>query len=298
MHATGTRSNLGLILPRLPYRLAAVALLSAACLNSGCSVANLATADRYAKGLVVILPGIEGRSVYNVSIANGLNKGRITGAIEIFDWGVATPGGFLVNLTALDRNRRQAEKLARRVTHYQASFPGRPVHLLAHSGGGGIALLALKAMAPDQKITAAYLLAPAMSPEYDLTGALERTELGIWNFYSPKDVSFLTVGTSMFGTIDRRHTASAGAVGFRAPDDLDRNGQTLYAVKLHQAPHNAKMQKAGSDGSHLGWANEKFVRTWLAPMVLADVRATRVPHYSSTTLVQAHQRPGSTTLSD
>ena len=298
MHGTGTQPNHCLISLRHRYRLAAVTLLSGLCLNSGCSVANLATADRYAKGLVVILPGIEGRSVYNVSIANGLNKGRITGAIEIFDWGVATPGGFLVNLTALDRNKRQAEKLARRVTHYQASFPGRPIHLLAHSGGAGIALLALEAMAPAQQVTAVYLLAPAVSPDYDLTEAFEHSDLGIWNFYSPMDVSFLTVGTSMFGTIDRRHTASAGAVSFRVPDDLDPRSRTLYAQKLHQAPHNAKMRKAGSDGSHLGWSNEKFVRTWLAPMVLADVRATRVPHYSSTTLVRTDRGPEGTTLSD
>lgn len=298
MHATETQSSHRLISLRIRYRPAAVALLTVTCLNCGCSVANLATADRYAKGLVVILPGIEGRSVYNVSIANGLNKGRINGAIEIFDWGVATPGGFLVNLTALERNKRQAKKLARRVTHYQASFPGRPVHLLAHSGGAGIALLALEAMAPAQQVTAVYLLAPAVSPNFDLTDGLEHTELGIWNFYSPMDVSFLTVGTSMFGTIDRRHTASAGAVGFRVPDDLDPGSRTLYAQRLHQAPHNAKMRKAGSDGSHLGWSNERFVRTWLAPMVLADVRAARVPHYSSTTLVRSDPGPGGTTLSD
>lgn len=276
---------------------AGIVACSSATMLGGCAVSSLATADRYANGLVVILPGIEGRSVYNVSIARGLDGGNVPSAIEIFDWGVATPGGFLVNLTALERNKRQAQKLARRISYYQASFPGRPIHLFAHSGGGGIALLALEAMEPGKEISAAYLLGAAVSPDYDLTDALEHTKLGIWNFYSPSDVSFLTVGTSMFGTMDRRHTSSAGAIGFRVPESLDPQSLDLYTNKLHQAPHSRKMAKAGSSGSHFGWANQRFVRSWLAPMVLADMRAVALPHYARSALVRADS-PDVTSLSD
>ena len=180
--------------------LRALAMLGPLCLT-GCTVADLATADRYSNGLVVVLPGIEGRSIYNVNIARGLADGHVKSAIEIFDWGLGTPGGFLVNLTALERNRRQAEKLARRIVRYQEAFPGRPVHLIGHSGGAGIVVLALDALPEGRRVTAAYLLAAAVAPDHDLTVTLEHSELGIWNFYSPKDVGFLAVGTSVFGLL-------------------------------------------------------------------------------------------------
>ena len=270
--------------------LCALALLGTCCLT-GCSVADLATADRYAAGLVVVLPGIEGRSIYNVNIARGLADGQVNSAIEIFDWSTGTPGGFLVNLTALERNRRQARKLAHRIVQYQDAFPNRPVHLIGHSGGAGIALLALDALPQGRRVTAAYLLGAAVSPDHDLTPALEHTELGIWNFYSPKDLGFLAVGTSVFGTMDRTHTPAAGATGFRTPPHLGQAGQDLYAAKLHQAPHNRRMARAGSDGSHFGWARPRFAKNWLARMILADAKAARTSSYGAPPLVGGQAAP-------
>jgi pimeloyl-ACP methyl ester carboxylesterase len=248
---------------------------------SGCSVNELATADRYAEGLVVVLPGIEGRSIYNLHIARGLADGHVESAIEIYDWGVGTPGSFLLNLTSWERNKRQARKLARRIRLYLNAFPGRPVHLIGHSGGAAIALLALESLGNECRATAAYLLGAAVSPDLDLSAALEHTELGIWNFYSPKDVSFLLVGTSVFGTMDRSHTRAAGAVGFRRPKHLDEASKTLYDTKLHEVPHDRAMTKVGCDGSHFGWASQQFARERLAPMILADVKAVRAPHYQA-----------------
>lgn len=271
---------------RTPCGLFALLLLATFNLT-GCSVAGLATADRYAHGLVVVLPGIEGRSIYNVSIARGLAEGNVPNAIEIFDWGTGTPGAFLVNLTAIERNRRQGQKLAQRIVHYQDAFPHRPVHLIGHSGGAGIVILALDALPNGREVTAAYLLAAAVSPDHDLTPALEHTKLGIWNFYSPRDIGFLAVGTSVFGTIDRAHATAAGAVGFRIPSHLDRAGRDLYDTKLHHTPYNKRMAKAGCDGSHFGWARPPFVRNVLAPMIIADTDAVRTPRYAAPSLPDA-----------
>jgi pimeloyl-ACP methyl ester carboxylesterase len=247
---------------------------------TGCaSPADLATADRYARGLVMILPGIEGRGPINLPMARGLDAGGVPSAIEVYQWGTGAGAGLLVNLTALERNRHSARRIAERITQYQDDFPRRPVHLIGHSGGAGIAVLTLEHMPDDRQITAAYLLAPAVSPTYDLTDALRRTELGVWNFYSPRDVGFLRVGTSVFGTIDRTHTSAAGAVGFEYPPDIDEEGKRLYARKLHSAPHNKRMKKAGARGSHLGWATERFARKWLAEMILSDMRAVAAPAY-------------------
>jgi hypothetical protein len=50
--------------------------------------------------------------------------------------------------------------------------------------------------------------------EFDVERLLNRTTAGIWNFYSALDLPTVGLGTMLFGTMDRRHTVSAGALGF------------------------------------------------------------------------------------
>ena len=61
------------------------------------------------------------------------------------------------------------------------------------------------------------MLAPALSPTYDLSRALRAVRREMVVFWSPLDVIILGAGTRVFGTIDRVKTASAGLVGFRVP---------------------------------------------------------------------------------
>jgi pimeloyl-ACP methyl ester carboxylesterase len=233
---------------------------------AGCSVSNLGTMDRFRHGLVIVLPGIEGRSQYNVGIARGLERGGVPAGIEIYDWGL--PLGAVFNVAASDRNHRQARKLADRIIEFRKDYPGRPVYLVGHSAGAGLVVLTLEALPANTKVKAAYLLAAALSPEYELTTALLRTEAGIWNFYSNADVGFLRVGTSLFGTVDRRHGVAAGAVGFELPDRLGPTGRELYAKKLHQVEYDRRMARSGHRGSHTGWAKSQFVADWIAPLLL------------------------------
>jgi pimeloyl-ACP methyl ester carboxylesterase len=236
---------------------------------AGCSVSNLGTMDRFRHGLVIVLPGIEGRSHYNVGIAKGLEKGGVPAGIEIYDWGL--PFGALFNVAASDRNHRQARKLADRIIAFRQDYPGRPVYLVGHSAGAGLAVLTLEALPANTQVKAAYLLAAALSPECDLSTALRRTEVGIWNFYSSADVGFLAVGTSLFGTVDRRHGVAAGAVGFELPDKLGPTGRELYAQKLHQIRYDSRMARSGNPGTHTGWAKSQFVADWIAPLVLQSM---------------------------
>jgi len=265
MAAAGRRVGTGLGLAAL-----AIGLLG------GCTAPDLYTADRLNRGLVIVLPGIEGPSILNASIVRGLEEGGVPSAVEVYDWGTGTPLGFLVHLTAAERNRQQAQELAARIQRYKLRFPGRPVHLIGHSGGGGIALLALESLPEHVRVTSVYLLAAAVSPTHDLRKALSRTEYGIWNFYSPRDVGFLGVGTTVFGSIDRSHGPSAGAVGFRLPAGLDQAGRELYRRKLHQVPYSSAMARSGNKGGHIGWASRRFARDWLAPMILADMEPAPV----------------------
>ncbi len=228
---------------------------------------DLNSEDRLQRGLTLVLPGIESASVFNSNVAQGLDEGGVETAIVIHDWTTGRVWNFLTHLCNIDRNRQQAQFLAQRIVEYQNRYPGRPVNLIGHSGGGALTLMTLEALPPDRKINAAILLAPAISPRYDLSTALSKTEAGIWNYYSPFDAFFLGASTLVLGTIDRRHTISAGAKGFRIPDRLSATEAELYNRQLHQVPFSLRMISSGNLGGHFGATSVKFSRNYLAPVV-------------------------------
>src|SRR5512136_1132843 len=81
--------------------LAAMGALSA----TGCGIkdkvdldAKYVNRERMTKGLVIILPGIEGESAANRDIRKGLDEAGVPYALAIHRWGFPVPGlGLLVN---------------------------------------------------------------------------------------------------------------------------------------------------------------------------------------------------------
>jgi pimeloyl-ACP methyl ester carboxylesterase len=235
------------------------------------------TQERLQHGYILILPGIEGWSPLNSGIAKGLVEGGCPHAIEIHDWTMAGAVTFPVNLRDYQRNQREAAKIARKLVDYQDRYPRKPIHLVGHSGGGGMAVLALEDLPADRRVETGILLAAALSPDYDLRRALKRTHYGLWNFYSAYDVGFLKAGTVAMGTIDGRHTTAAGAVGFKPPWGMTAEGRELYGRLLHQQSYSSRMSKSGHHGGHAGWASPKFVAQWLAPLILSHDNPIVVP---------------------
>jgi pimeloyl-ACP methyl ester carboxylesterase len=169
------------------------------------------------KGLVVVLPGIEGKSNSNANIKRGLDQAEVPGYIVIYDWGFPVPGfGLLVNQTDVGGNRRAGEKLAKKLMAYQKAYPGRPVFLIGHSGGTGIAVFALEHLRRmrGEPIEGVFLLASSMSANYPLNTALSMTRRGIVNVYNPRDTAALQLGTGIFGNVDGGRGATAGMSGF------------------------------------------------------------------------------------
>ena len=169
------------------------------------------------EGLVVVLPGIEGKSNSNANIKRGLDRADVPGYIVIYDWGFPVPGlGLLVNQTDVSGNRRAGEKLAKKLRTYQKAYPGRPVYLIGHSGGTGIAVFAMEHLRKmgGEPIEGIFLLASSMSANYPLNSALSMTRRGIVNVYNPKDTAMLKSGTGMFGNVDGGRGATAGLNGF------------------------------------------------------------------------------------
>lgn len=221
--------------------------------------------DRLDRGLVVILPGIESQSFLNISILHGLLDAGIPHALEIFDWTTGWNPLFLYHLRGWRRNRRVVDRLARRIQDYQRDYPGRPVWLVGHSGGGAMSVLTAEALPEDSPIAGAILLGPALSPRYSVRPALRRTRHGIWNFHSHGDWLFLGVGTLLCGTLDGRHSPAAGFVGFRHDDATSAEHPPLV-----QIPYGLAMLSAFNAGGHFGYANRVFVAEHVAPIVLRD----------------------------
>jgi len=175
--------------------------------------------ERLEKGYTAVLPGCMGNKALDPNMIKGLTDADIPSAIEMYDW-TGGSANLVYNLRGLKRNRREAKKLAEKILDYQDQYPGRPVYLVGYSGGAGLAVMALEELPADRKVTGVVLLAAVLAPDYDLRVALSRTESGIHNFYSPYDVPVLMVLSTVFGTMEGRHTIAAGAVGFKTPKDL------------------------------------------------------------------------------
>ncbi len=224
--------------------------------------------SRQDKGLILILPGIEGESMLNHNIADGLKEAGVPDAIDIYDW-TGTRFFMVGNMMRYQRNLRQASIVAQRLASYQRSHPGRPVHLIGHSGGAGLAVMVLEQMSRTRPITGAILLAPALSPSHNLAEAMQRTQYGIYNFWSPGDFAWLGIGTTAFGNIDREHGPGAGMVGFKVPEHMSKADTKLYDTKLRQICWRKEMLAEFHIAPHMGWASKAFVKDWLGKIVLS-----------------------------
>ncbi len=225
-------------------------------------------ASRLDEGLTLVLPGIESESVFTYGMCDGLLDGGVRGAIRVFNWGLPFPGGYLANLTRLDRNRRRAQDLAREIMNYQDQYPGRPVHLVAQSGGAGITVFTAEALPDGRMIDGIVLLGGALSPQYNLASALRKTRKGILNSYSPKDFVILNWGTSLFGTTDRRFTPACGCAGFAVPETLTAEDRQIYDEKLYQLCWTKEMADTCHNwGGHISSGGEKYLAHYIAPWI-------------------------------
>jgi pimeloyl-ACP methyl ester carboxylesterase len=225
--------------------------------------------ERAVEGYTLILPGVFGNYTPHSKLTQGLIDADVPTAVEVDDWTLG-PWGMPVNLTVGYRTRCQAERVADKIVAYQVKHPGCPVYLFGHSGGAYAAVLALEALPEDRRVTRAFLFGAPISPEYDLSVALSRTEQGIHNFYSTEDTTILKVATSLAGTMDKSWGPSAGAVGFRTPPDVDAATQWAYQTKLVQHPYTDDMRSSGHQGGHYGWAKRDFNIRWVAPLLTTD----------------------------
>lgn len=215
-------------------------------------------------GLILMADGVGGLDSCGMALRHVVGAQRLPYEVRILPWGHGL-GRWHADLTRTANRDAWAHRLAEEVRAFRAERPGAPVHLVGKSGGTGLVVKALEQL-PERSVDSAILLAPALSPSYDLTRALQGIARELIVFWSPLDLVVLGAGTWVFGTIDRVHGVSAGLVGFRGPNRSDPASSAAYA-RLRQVRWGPRMAATGYLGGHIGPDLPAFLRKYVVPLL-------------------------------
>ena len=215
---------------------------------------------RRRRGLALVVGGVEGPSIYNFWLGMGLLRGGYRGAVVRFHWNAGIFGiRSLVNLMSRGHLERQSDLLARTIVEHVRAHPDSPVCLLAQSGGCYVVLRAIEKLPEGVSVRSALLLAPSVSPGYDLTAAARKCCSGLVSIGGPGDVIFLGLATLLFGTSDRVFSPSAGLVGWHS-----------HPPGFVESRWHPSWIRYGYWGNHISTSSPRFIAKLIAPMIRGD----------------------------
>lgn len=216
------------------------------------------------RSLVVVLDGAGGFEAASRTIGKTAAECKLPLEIHGFHWTHGYCRVFSDQMHAA-HTRREGQRLAEVLLACRQQAPDRPIYLVGHSAGCGVALTGAEVLPPNT-LERIVLLAPAVSSKHDLRAALRSSCKGIDAFISSHDWCCLGVGTTLMGTTDRCWIAgAAGRIGFQpiltCPED-----EALYA-KLRQYPWDSSLQWTGHKGGHYGSYQPAFLRAFVFPLL-------------------------------
>ena len=217
----------------------------------GCGPRAYPAKDR----VVVFVPGVSGDGPWYDGVKRGLGDVRI----DTLAWGAPMPL-FAMNFSNRGIHDAAEAELAKRLRRLAGQRAGR-IDIVAHSAGCGVALGALRRLG-EPIIDAVVLLAPSVSPSYDLAPALASVRGNIHVFHSDRDALFLSWRTSRFGTYDNVKTKAAGNMGF----DVAGLAPELR-TRVVQHAYEPQWRELGNDGTHDGPVARGFVARVVAPLL-------------------------------
>lgn len=203
-------------------------------------------------GRLLILPGV-GNTRFHLAGFVAAAERQLPGfEVEVRTWGV--PFLTIHNLRAHERNVATARGIAAEIAAWRRAHPSAPLYLVGYSGGGGMATLVVAALPDGVSIDRLVLVAPAISPNYPLAAdVLPHVREFIVNYWSERDLQ-VGWGTRTFGTIDRKLTDSAGAIGFTAHD-----------ARLLEYRWSEADEPYGHFGNHLAYLSQRWQAAKLLP---------------------------------
>jgi pimeloyl-ACP methyl ester carboxylesterase len=228
--------------------------------------------DGEGRGLVLVADGVGGLDLCGTALRYVMGAQGLPFTVKVVPWGHGL-GRWHADLTNAANRDARGRQVAEEVRAFRAKGTGGPVYLVGKSGGTGVVVRALEAL-PEDSVDVAVLIAPAISPDYDLTRALRAVRREMVVFWSPLDLIILGAGTRIFGTIDRVKTVSAGLVGFRPPRPAQGASaapdQAAQYAKLRQVRWGPAMCSTGYLGGHVGPDSPAFLRKYVVPLLRAS----------------------------
>jgi len=228
-----------------------------------------------ASALVLLADGIGGLDLCGVSLQVMAGREGAGHRVEVIPWCHGF-GRWHRDLTNTANLNAWAARLADQIQLFRADHPATPVYLVGKSGGTGVVVQALERL-PVGTVQGAVLLAPALSPGYDLGPALLAVRDQVTVFWSPLDIVLLGAGTLIFGTIDRVHSVAAGLTGFKGP--------TIEAAtqggRLCQVRWRCRMAATGYLGGHLGCDSPYFLKKYVIPLLAVQEPNEMAPNGSA-----------------
>jgi pimeloyl-ACP methyl ester carboxylesterase len=203
-------------------------------------------------GRLLVLPGVGNTRFHLAGFVERAQAQLPNFTIDVRRWGV--PFLAIHNLRAHERNVATAKRVAEEITTWRREHPTEPFYVVGYSGGGGVALLILAELPDDVQVDRLVLVAPAIAPDYPLERkVLPQVRERVINYASERDLQ-VGWGTRTFGTIDRKRTASAGAVGF-----------DLTHAQLLEYHWSKADQPLGHGGNHLAYLGARWQAAKLLP---------------------------------
>jgi pimeloyl-ACP methyl ester carboxylesterase len=210
----------------------------------------------------VVVAGAGGDGPWYEGLRRGTADAGINAPVQTFRWGAPGPL-FVLNLQ--DRLIHEAAEaaLARRLRSWRGEHPDGRIWLVAHSAGCGVALGALRHLDQRVRVDGVVLLAPSVSPGYDLGPSLRHVNGAVHVFFSQRDKLWLRWRTGTFGTYDNIRTQAAGHSGFTSIGLLEPQ----LRAKVIQHPYDPKWRSLGNDGTHFGALARAFASRIVAPLL-------------------------------
>ncbi len=227
-----------------------------------------ATVGSTDREVIFILDGVGGFQFVPLLARRALRGQNEVPGTTMFRWQFGLPGEIWTDLMWRRRNEHMAGVLAETLIAFRESHPLAAIHVLAFSGGAGIAVWACERLGGRARVQTLALACPALSPTYNLGPALRSVER-CYALVSARDRWLLGVGTGLFGTTDRYFGPAAGQVGFTCPGSLSEEDARAYE-RLREIRWSPAFSEDGHRGGHTGWARVKFLRRHLLPIIRGE----------------------------
>jgi hypothetical protein len=214
------------------------------------------------------IPGVSGVTLLDTSWLNQLQGVGATDHWEIYEW--VGDRKILQAVREVDENHRIAGEIADYLTAVHRANPRTHLVLASESAGTALAVWTLEQLPPDVHVRSALLVAPDLSPGYDLSAAMAHVDHHLFYTTTPLDFGTLGFWSRIVGNMDGVKNVGAGWVGFRAPAGADAVGYRRVVRIRWQIPEIF----TGYLGNHSGGLAALYGRFVLGPVLVKDAETT------------------------